>query len=112
MKVCNKQDEYSEEWDTLLNWLLDNGLFSITNAHILEVNVLTKKGWLFDKYDTYSIWIGNKKCAYGSLHDKNAVSVSRGYQNKPKQSTMERLYQVECKVNEIAGLYAIPKKVD
>ena len=105
------QKPYSEEWDTVLNELLDsleNGKASVEmRDHCLRFS--------FEK-EVYEVWVANRWYAYGNLYvEKKAnVRLSLGipdeYRYRPKFSTMIRLNDVcrnlesvhhEVKVNQL-----------
>lgn len=105
------QMQYSKEWDTLLNELLDaleNGKCS-AEIHdcVLQINC---------EKQIYDVWVANRWYAYGNLYAKHEVDVHWGngipdeYQCRPKFSTMIRLNDVcrnlesihhEVKVNQL-----------
>lgn len=96
------QMQYSKEWDTLLNELLDaleNGKCSaeIHNC-VLQIN--------YEK-QIYDVWVANRWYAYGNLYaeQKANVRLSLGipdeYQYRPKFSTMIRLNDVVTNLENI-----------
>ena len=105
------QMQYSKEWDTLLNELLDaleNGKCSAeVRTHRLQFK--------FEK-EAYDVWVANRWYAYGNLYaeQKANVRLSLGIPDecryRPKFSTMIRLNDVcrnlesihhEVKVNQL-----------
>ena len=108
------QMPYSEEWDTVLNELLDsleNGKASAEiRNHCLRFS--------FEK-EVYEVWVANRWYAYGNLYAKQKVNVDwsndipHEYQYRPKFSTMIRLNDVcrnlerirhEVKVNQLYNI--------
>ena len=105
------QMQYSKEWDTLLNELLDaleNGKCS-AEIHdcVLQINC---------EKQIYDVWVANRWYAYGNLRIKQKANVHwnndipREYRYRPKFSTMIRLNDVcrnlesihhEVKVNQL-----------
>ena len=89
------QMQYSKEWDTLLNELLDaleNGKCS-AEIHNCVLRINCEK-------QTYDVWVANRWYAYGNLLTKQKANVHwsndipREYQYRPKFSTMIRLNDV------------------
>ena len=96
------QMQYSKEWDTLLNELLDaleNGKCS-AEIHdcVLQINC---------EKQIYDVWVANRWYAYGNLYVKHEVDVHWGndipcaYQYRPKFSTMIRLNDVVTNLENI-----------
>ena len=96
------QKPYSEEWDTVLNELLDaleKGKASVEmRDHCLRFS--------FEK-DTCDVWVANRWYAYGNLYaeKKTNVSLSLGIPDKcqyrPKFSTMIRLNDVVTNLKNV-----------
>ena len=89
------QKPYSEEWDTVLNELLDaleKGKASVEmRNHCLRFS--------FEK-EIYEVWVANRWYAYGNLYAEQNANVRwnndipHEYQYRPKFSTMIRLNDV------------------
>lgn len=96
------QMPYSEEWDTVLNELLDsleNGKASAEmRDHCLRFS--------FEK-EAYEVWVANRWYAYGNLYaeQKDNVRLSFGIpdecQYRPKFSTMIRLNDVVTNLKNV-----------
>ena len=86
------QMPYSEEWDTVLNELLDSLENGKCSAEIKNYCICFK----FEK-EVYEVWVANRWYAYGNLCAKQKANVhwsndiQREYQYRPKFSTMIRL---------------------
>ncbi len=97
------QRQYSKEWDTVLNELLDsleNGKASaeMRGDHCLRFS--------FEK-ETYEVWVANRWYAYGNLYAKRKANVDCSnyipyeYQYRPNFSTMIRLNDVVTNLENI-----------
>lgn len=95
MKVGNSIDQYSEEWDKLLNYILKNHVSKVVDKYIMRFKVPTGKWFIFTTYTYYEVWISNKKFGYGSLYKVNYTEVPRDEQYRPTQETLEKLYDFE-----------------
>ena len=103
MELSSRSNEYSEEWDTLLNWILDNYVEVEVKPtqHVLEFKILVNKR-LFckDVFKTYGVWVGSKDFSYATLYTiDNRFSLVG--ESAPKKETMERLYEVEIKSKDV-----------
>lgn len=92
--------QYSKEWDTVLNELLDaleKGKISADiHNHCLRFS--------FEK-NVYEVWVANRWYAYGNLCAKQEANVHNGireeYQYRPKFSTMIRLNDVVTNLENV-----------
>ena len=96
------QMPYSEEWDTVLNELLDsleNGKCS-AQIHTCVLRICCEKG-------SCDVWVANRWYAYGNLYAKQKANVhwSDGipheYHYRPKFSTMIRLNDVVTNLKNV-----------
>ena len=89
------QTQYSKEWDTVLNELLDSLENGKCSAEIKNYCICFK----FEK-EVYEVWVANRWYAYGNLYAEQKANVRlsfgipREYQYRPKFSTMIRLNDV------------------
>ena len=105
------QRQYSKEWDTVLNQLLDALEQGKCSAEIKNYCICFK----FEK-EIYEVWVANRWYAYGNLYAEQKANVRlrfvilREYQYRPKFSTMIRLNDVcrnlesihhEVKINQL-----------
>lgn len=96
------QMQYSKEWDTVLNQLLDALEQGKCSAEIKNYCICFK----FEK-EVREVWVANRWYAYGNLYAEQNANVRwrndipREYQCRPKFSTMIRLNDV-CKNLESA----------
>lgn len=96
MKVCNYLKPFSQEWDSLLNQILDKYTYCSVDRYTIKFKVPKGKFLgIFTTYNTYVVWIANKDCSYGTLHFKNSTKVPRFEEYSPNQKTLDRLYEVE-----------------
>ena len=96
------QTQYSKEWDTVLNQLLDAVEQGKCSAEIKKYCICFK----FEK-EVYEVWVENRWYAYGNLYAKQKANVHwsndipREYQYRPKFSTMIRLNDVVTNLENV-----------
>lgn len=96
------QKPYSEEWDTVLNELLDALEKGKASAEICNHCLR----FSFEK-EVYEVWVANRWYAYGNLYAKQKVNVDwsndipHEYQYRPKFSTMIRLNDVVTNLKNV-----------
>ena len=96
------QMPYSEEWDTVLNELLDSLEKGKASAEIRNHCLR----FSFEK-EIYEVWVANRWYAYGNLYaEQNAnvrlsFGIPREYQYRPKFSTMIRLNDVVTNLENV-----------
>ena len=76
------QKEYNEDWDRVLNELLDGVEAGTSKVHT-EAHSVVIEG--------FEIWVSNKWYSYGYLWFKDVKYVSSSLRFRPKFSTMKRL---------------------
>lgn len=97
MEVKNTIDEFSEEWDTLLNDIINDYISCDTTKRCtITFKIKTGKGIFFNKYTYYTVWVASKEYGYGSLHMKDGKYSPLN--NKPSDKTLQRLYSLEKKL--------------
>ena len=94
------QMPYSEEWDTVLNELLDALEKGKASAEIRNHCLR----FSFEK-EVYEVWVANRWYAYGNLYAKQKVNVDWSndipHEYRPKFSTMIRLNDVVTNLKNV-----------
>lgn len=78
------QHPFDEEWDRLLNEILDHG-------DCLSVGKYTATFWF--NSNTYEVWINNRWYACAELYRINEACVFSNQQFRPRFRTMRRLHR-------------------
>jgi hypothetical protein len=81
-KKPNYQRPYSQEWDAVLNLIMDEGEFIEVNNYCAE--------FLLNETN-YSIWSSNYPYGFGYAYHINGEAVPHSLQYRPKDSTMRKL---------------------
>ena len=82
---------YSQEWDDLLKYLLDNykSIEIKQNTVVFRVPIGSYFFGALTKYKTYSVWIENRSSAFGFLYTVNGNE--SGVRNAASTETLARL---------------------
>jgi hypothetical protein len=110
-KVCNNQHPYSEEWDTLLNLILDRYVLAEVRTYSIIFKVVVKKrSFWFDSHEYIEVWTANKDYSYGHIHNP----LIRERYCSAKQETLNRLYkkEIELKTQPRKDLSGLIKKLE
>jgi hypothetical protein len=79
------QFPFDEEWDRILNQILDNGTLLSVHAHHAEFLL---EGVIF------RVWIANRWYGYATLSSRDDRFLDRELQRRPRFRTMRRLHQI------------------
>ncbi|MFV0575974.1 MAG: hypothetical protein ACK5NC_11270 [Vibrio sp.] len=82
---CGMQRKYYQEWDELLNEILDSGVTPVIGDHVITYEF---------NGNEYSVWIANFPYAYGFLYRKNGAYIHSDFEIRPSLRTIERLHEI------------------
>lgn len=104
----NEINQYSKDWDDLLNYILDNGIVLRSSGCGLIFKVKLKPLlWVIPRSKTYEVWVANKNGAYGTLHRVDDVAALGD--RSASQEAMNKLYQIEKDFLSLKSDYKIPE---
>lgn len=114
MKVGNTCDPFSQEWDDLLNVIMEKGKVTDVGKYTLSFRLLLNVrkyffGFLTCKeYATYEVWVSNKTSNYATLMKKDGKYPLKSH--KPNQDTMDKLHKLEQKLRQGSpdNVYSLP----
>ena len=108
------QRQYSKEWDTVLNQLLDAVEQGKCSAEV-RTHCLQFK---FEK-EAYDVWVANRWYAYGNLYAEQKAAnghwsndIPREYQCRPKFSTMIRLNDMVTNLENVEQMAKLNQLYD
>lgn len=90
--------KYSVDWDIKLNYILKN-YTKVSRKNKYQLMLKVPSGsvcfGLVQKFDTYTVWVGNRNCAYGYLCELNGRVVPDELYRSPSMETLQYLYTVD-----------------